>query len=602
MTPEDPAALRALVAALRPHAGAAGVDAALDRLERDLLPRTAGGHDHLVVGLVGPNNGGKSALFNAIVGGAADREAPAAPELSPSRATGGATRRLVGAASQALREALESETTLERFALRGVTPGPDGAEEATLSHEPGRAHELLLVTTEALPDSLLVVDTPDFDSVLRENRAVTDALLTVVDVAVAVVTRHTYQNREVVDFLRAWLEHGRPWVLVYNESIDDETTRAHAAKLTGDIGAPPEAVFAAPFDREVAAGRRALVPLGLDGEGALGPWLRGLGDAGELKRRALGASLTALRAELDEVAVRARAEAGRIAEVEAVAGARARALGAAVARDAMPMGPFLAAFRDVLDERPTRLQRELRRGVKWTSRGLERGARWAARTLRGRPAPRADEGALERTLMDAEGAALARHWGDAFERCVTELRAALEADGLPPDAADPLRARLRGPDAAPASAALAEARGALDVRDDLMEEYEAACRRLIADELDRDPSGEWLMQLGVDALHLLPLGVAGAVIVHTGGLGADVAVAGGGALSAAAAERMSRALGTGVASAARRRWVELREVELAEAALAGLVGREALGRLRDARASREGLARAASGEIPRRTT
>ena len=42
---------------------------AAERLDRDLLPRTAGGHTHLVVGIVGPNNAGKSALFNALVGG-----------------------------------------------------------------------------------------------------------------------------------------------------------------------------------------------------------------------------------------------------------------------------------------------------------------------------------------------------------------------------------------------------------------------------------------------------------------------------------------------------------------------------------------------------
>ena len=45
------------------------VAAVRSRLERDLLPRTAGGHEHLVVGIVGPNNAGKSSLFNALVAG-----------------------------------------------------------------------------------------------------------------------------------------------------------------------------------------------------------------------------------------------------------------------------------------------------------------------------------------------------------------------------------------------------------------------------------------------------------------------------------------------------------------------------------------------------
>src|SRR5215475_5249492 len=41
---------------------------AFDLLERDLLPRSAGGDAYLIVGIVGPNNAGKSALFNALVG------------------------------------------------------------------------------------------------------------------------------------------------------------------------------------------------------------------------------------------------------------------------------------------------------------------------------------------------------------------------------------------------------------------------------------------------------------------------------------------------------------------------------------------------------
>jgi len=50
----------------------------LDLLERDLLPRSAGGDAYLVIGIVGPNNAGKSALFNALVG----------RPLSPSLPTG----------------------------------------------------------------------------------------------------------------------------------------------------------------------------------------------------------------------------------------------------------------------------------------------------------------------------------------------------------------------------------------------------------------------------------------------------------------------------------------------------------------------------------
>ena len=544
----------------------------VERLERDLLPRTAGGHDHLVVGLVGPNNSGKSALFNALSHGVEERGARAPSSYSPSRATGGATRRLVGAAHPVLRAALEGEPTLERFRFQRATLGPSGVEEATRATD--APDELLLVETEALPESLLLVDTPDFDSVLVDNRAVTDALLTVVDVAVVVVTRHTYQNREVVDFLRAWLVHGRPWILVYNEAIDEETTARHALKLESDIGTPPEAVFAAPYEKRIAAGEEALVPLEIGGDGAaLSRWLRALGDAGSLKERALTASLDALARDAAELGVQLREETARASAVLELVQSRSKSLAESVAREAMPMGPFLLAFRDVLDERPTAVQRELRRGIKWTSRTIEGSARWVGRQVLGRGTP-AKVKSPDETLLDAEKRELRARFGDSFESTVAALRELHRGGRLPNSVALVLGSRFTGPGAVTASDALAGSIDAIEVRPELFEEYHAACRTLIASELDGGVQSEWLLQIGVDVLHLLPLGVAGAVIVQTGGLGADLAVLGGGALSAAAAERLSRTLGASVVKSARSRWIELRTGALANAVALGILGTE----------------------------
>ncbi|MEZ5980028.1 MAG: GTPase, partial [Planctomycetota bacterium] len=79
-----------------------------DRIDRDLVPRTRHGDDWLVCGIVGPNNAGKSALFNGLVGRA----------LSPSVATGAATRRLVAAAHPALARLVRDEEAGGRFAVR----------------------------------------------------------------------------------------------------------------------------------------------------------------------------------------------------------------------------------------------------------------------------------------------------------------------------------------------------------------------------------------------------------------------------------------------------------------------------------------------------
>lgn len=526
-----------------------------------------------MVGIVGPNNSGKSALFNALVAGGEIGRGGAPPERSPSRPTGGATRRLVGAGHPELVELLRSEPTLQRFAIANG----GGTFDPTLDAPDGHADELLLASVDSVPPSLLLVDTPDFDSVFVRNREVTDALLTVCDLAVVVVTRHTYQNNDVVMFLREWLASGRPWVLVYNEAIDEATTWAHGAKLASDIDSPPEAIFHAPYDAAVAEGRAALTPMGLPGKGVwsdvdvdLASWLRDLDAAGELKRRSLSSSLMSLRGELAALRRAATAELAGVAELEASMTRSTEPLGRAVARQAMPMGPFLEAFREVLDERPTLLQRELRRGLRWTGDKLLQGAR-AVGGLVGVGAAGAPAGwrGVDGTLLDAERAQLACQWVDCAEPALRELRATLRAGSFPPALALTLEPLILG--APDVHGGLARASERLSLDPELLREYRAGCRELIGAELDAGRS-EWALQLAVDGLHLLPIGVAGAVIVQTGGLGADLAVAGGGAVSAALAERLSRLLGTGVANAAREQWVELRSARIAEAACEGLGG------------------------------
>ena len=165
VTGELPAALRRTrdaLLAVRERCPAAAL--ALDLLERDLLPRTAGGDAYLVAGIVGPNNAGKSALFNALVG----------RPLSPSVPTGGATRRLVGAVHPTLLAQLRAEPTLARFRLRPF--GPDLAADTPLQPAADPA-ELLVAEEPLLPAMLMLIDTPDFDSILEDNRLASESII-----------------------------------------------------------------------------------------------------------------------------------------------------------------------------------------------------------------------------------------------------------------------------------------------------------------------------------------------------------------------------------------------------------------------------------------
>ena len=524
---------------------------ARQRLERDLLPRLAGEAGYLVVGLVGPNNAGKSALHSALAGRV----------ISPSRARGGATRRLVGAAHPRLCARLEAAPSA-RFLLRRVDVGPGGT--ALALDEPERGDELLLVEAPELSEGLLLIDAPDFDSIQEGNRSVAEALLRVTDLALVVVTRHTYQNREVIDFLEGWLAHGRPWACVYNEALEEELTRAHLAKLASDVGCEPEAAFAAPLDEEIAEGRASLVPRGLAGRPEAGltlaRWLFDPSRAEELEGRALAAGLAQLADELGRAhaALQRRREA--LGAIEERVRVRAGELGKEVAAGAMPMGPFLEAFRAVLDRRPGRLRR--------AARGALRRAAVGAGALLGRLRGRSvsNRAPADERLVERERALLASAWPPFFEALAGELGELARGQE---DLEATLGADLAAQRLAPAGEEVA---AALALDEQVLGTFGAACEELIEGELKRR-SDEWLMQIGIDALHLLPALTAGVVIVKTGGLGADLAVGGAGAVSSLVAERVSRLLGTSVAHRARRHWSELRGPRLATAAIAAALPR-----------------------------
>ena len=72
------------------------------------------------------------------------------------------------------------------------------------------------------------------------------------------------------------------------------------------------------------------------------------------------------------------------------------------------------------------------------------------------------------------------------------------------------------------------------------------------------------IQAAADLATLVPIALAAAVIVNTGGLGADIAAVGGGALGTFLFEKYAHVLGSGIMADARRRWIEVRGRQLAQ--------------------------------------
>lgn len=523
---------------------------ALDLLERDLLPRTAGGDAYIVAGIVGPNNAGKSALFNALLGSA----------LSPSLPAGGATRRLVGAAHPRLLERLAAEPTLARFRLRRLAAAGPCDEALQSGADPA---ELLVRAEPLLPESLMLIDTPDFDSILGENRLASESLLAVADLVIAVVTRHSYQNREVVRFLHGWLAHGRPWFLVYNEATDAEVASAHGAKLAADVGSEPLAAFWAPHSLAIQQGTQPLEPRLLapgagraDRAPALGEYLLDAARIADVKRHAFRAALGRLTDALAEA--RAALEAGelRARSVLDAAETRAREAGVRIASKAMPARPFVEAFRAVLDRRSNRLSRSWRASLRRVRVGLEA----IPALLSGRR--RSDASDAGASLARIERAELGRVWPAFWEELARDLgpeerHPARRSSGaalaalLDDDLAETRR------DAARRRAEEAIASEPADV-----EAFRQSCEALVEQAIE-ERGFDLDIQLAADIATLMPLALAAVVIVHTAGLGSDIAAAGGGALSTFLVEKYSHLLGAGVLATARRRWSELRGGQIA---------------------------------------
>jgi hypothetical protein len=523
---------------------------AFDLLERDLLPRTAGGDAYLIVGIVGPNNSGKSALFNALVG----------RPLSPSVPTGGATRRLVGAAHPTLLAQLRAEPTLARFRLRPF--GADTTAGAPLQPADDPA-ELLVAAEPQLPAMLMLIDTPDFDSILDDNRIASESLLAVADLVVAIVTRHSYQNKAVVQFLHRWLQHGRPWMLVYNEASDATVARAHASKLAADVGTPPLAAFWAAHSLAVQEQRAPLDPVQLPIDAAAVPerplhdLLFDLEQIALVKSRAFDAALGRLRSALRDAGAALAADALHATAVLSAAEMRAFETGVRIASTAMPARPFVDAFRTVLDRRSNALSR----GWRTTLRHIRLGIESIPSLLRGRRTP-ADGAAI--SLAAIERDELAKGWPQFWEELVRDLgrearhparqsATAVVAAQLDRDLADQRRADAQ-----------ASAEAALRMVPADVDEFQRACEQLVEKAIEERGFDDDI-QAAADLATLLPIALAAVVIINTGGLGSDIAAVGGGALGTFLFEKYAHVLGTGIMADARRRWIEVRGRQLAHA-------------------------------------
>lgn len=533
--------LSALLDAAPPAAGDAAARIR-DRLSRDLLIRLGQEASFLLVGIVGPNNAGKSTLFTQL----------SSTRVSPPDFRGGFTRHLVGVAHPSLLERLSGTAVLERFAVR---PGPPTDGEPP--------HALFLSSSTAVPQHLLLIDSPDFDSIYDQNRQAAEALVVGADVLIVVVTRSTYNNRLVHEFIRDAVQHGRPYLVVYNEATVPEHAAAHVDVLVQGAGSEPLGRYVAPLDVSLQTGEGALALQRIPDGAPFELHTLAEGEVRALARQARQASLARLVNDAASMRALWQGSAQQASRVEGRAGGAARRLGEAVADSTFPVGPLVTAFRAVLDRRGG-AHALVRQPVRQLAAGLDTARKriWSeARRAMGRstdaPEPGPSDSILEHERQALQGATpvmldalfdLEEQTDDALD---PDLRVALEQD-LAPTRVAGLSARIA--DRLSDRAAIPEA-----YRDFCEREVE----RLLDERGDRD------LQWAATGLASVPAAALTAEVVLTGGFGlGDLGAAAATAATTPLWQWLIDKLGRDFLDRVRASWVSERGALITEAALA----------------------------------
>lgn len=367
--------------------------------------------------------------------------------------------------------------------------------------EAASAGELQLVTTERMAPGLALLDAPDIDSVVTENRALATQLLAAADAWLFVTTAARYADAVPWDLLTAARERGTALSVVLNRVPPDavEEVSGHLRQMLQERSLG---------DAELLVVRETVLEDGLIPPAELTPVRQRLdslsADAAarsELVRRTLSGALDSIPSRVEIVEAAAADQRAAAAELRAgVEGAYEHAFAEvdeAIRSGSLLRGEVLARWHDVV-------------GTGDLMRALETRVSWLRDRLRafatGKPAADAELKAAVETSVDAVVIAAADR---AAERAASEWRQLAAGRALLEDAP-----RLDA------------------VSPELLERTKAEVRswqgyvfELVRTEGESKRTTARLASLGVNGAGLT---VMLAVFVSTGGLtGTEVVIAGG---------------------------------------------------------------------------
>ncbi|WP_202977017.1 dynamin family protein [Ornithinimicrobium flavum] len=241
VTSADPAALLSAVERLHAGAGALQLPLELDgaaeartarrelvqQLDDYVLPRLRSLDAPLLTVVGGSTGAGKSTLVNSVVGAEVTRPGLIRPTTRAS-------------------VLVHHESDTRWFTDKRVLPELARVAGAdTAGDDPGSVR---LVTSDALPAGLALLDAPDIDSVVQANRQLSKQLLSAADLWLFVTTAARYADAVPWDLLREASERGTSVAIVLNRVPPEamEQVRVHLAGMLRDQDLGKAPIFTVP--------------------------------------------------------------------------------------------------------------------------------------------------------------------------------------------------------------------------------------------------------------------------------------------------------------------------------------------------------------------
>jgi hypothetical protein len=196
----------------------------------------------LIAAVVGGTNIGKSVVFNHL----ADEIASATSPLASG------TKHPVCLIPPRFADQHDLASLFDGFELQEWTD----ANAALVDHA---EHQLFWRVSTALPENLLLLDTPDIDSDAQINWERAEHIRRAADVLIAVLTQQKYNDAAVKRFFRQAAEEDKAVIVVFNQCQfpeDDAYWPLWLETFSRETGVRPEIVYIAPNDRPAAEERR----------------------------------------------------------------------------------------------------------------------------------------------------------------------------------------------------------------------------------------------------------------------------------------------------------------------------------------------------------